>query len=128
MNNRIYLHDRTENILKEYLNSDAFLMSSDYEGMPNALMEAMCVGLPCICTDCLSGPGELIGDDERGYLIPCGDENRLTETICRIVDDPDEAFDRAEKASEYIRKTYHNKTVTNRFIVICEKMIQRQKL
>lgn len=62
-----------------------FVLSSDFEGMPNALMEAMAVGLPCIATDCpCGGPHDLI-DENNGVLIPVGDEKALSEKISYLI-------------------------------------------
>ena len=61
---------------KEYGKYDLYLLTSDYEGMPNSLMEAMGAGLPCIATDCPTGPSELIEDGKSGFLVPVGDYKR----------------------------------------------------
>ncbi len=67
----------TEDTVAEYAVRDAYLLTSDFEGMPNALMEAMAVGLPCIATDCDTGPEDLIVHGESGYLVPVGDAKAL---------------------------------------------------
>ncbi len=76
----------TQNTLKEYRNHDIYILSSDFEGMPNALMEAMGVGLPCISTDCDTGPSDLIEHKKNGFLIPVGDANALAEYIIKIIE------------------------------------------
>ena len=55
-----------------------FVLPSDYEGMPNALLEALAMGLPCIATDCpCGGPAMVIDQGRNGWLIPVGDETAL---------------------------------------------------
>ena len=62
------------------------MLSSDYEGMPNALIEALACGVPCIATDCPSGgPNELIDDGVNGFLVPVGDYRKIAEDLERII-------------------------------------------
>lgn len=84
LENNVRLMGRSNELYRIYKNADLYLMSSDFEGMPNALAEAMAVGLPCISTDCKTGPRDLIDDGENGYLIPCGDAKAMAERIVRI--------------------------------------------
>ena len=63
------------------------MLSADYEGMPNALMEAMAAGVPCISTDCpCGGPRELFGEDASDKLVPCNDSAQLSEAICKVLE------------------------------------------
>ena len=80
----ITLCGRTNDMHGELMKHDAFIMSSDYEGMPNALAEAMATGLVCISTDCRTGPRDLIKDGETGFLIPVGDVDAMAKKIVDI--------------------------------------------
>ena len=79
-----YLMGRSSHIEDEYANADVFLMSSDFEGMPNALAEAMASRLVCISTDCKTGPRDLIDHGQNGYLVPVGDAKAMAEAIQKV--------------------------------------------
>lgn len=68
--------------------SSVFVLSSRSEGMPNALIEAMAAGVPCVSTRCEMGPEELIEDGVNGLLVPMEDAHALASAIGRILDDP----------------------------------------
>lgn len=78
----------SDSLDKELPKTKLFVLPSDYEGMPNSLMEAMALGMPVISTDCpCGGPAELIVNGESGILVPVGDEVSLTEAIDRVLSD-----------------------------------------
>lgn len=66
-----------------------FLITSDFEGISNSLLEAMAVGLPCVSTDHTPGGARLlIQDYENGLLVPIGDSEGLAEAMCKFADNP----------------------------------------
>ncbi|MFC4097900.1 glycosyltransferase family 4 protein [Euzebyella saccharophila] len=73
MEEKIKLLPPTKEIATYYNSSSVFVFTSIFEGFPNALIEAMHFGLPCIATDCPTGPSELIRNNENGYLINVND-------------------------------------------------------
>lgn len=77
MENHCFLMGRSSDLASIYTESDLFVMCSDFEGMPNALMEAMATGLPCLSSDCMTGPRSLIEDKKTGLLFRTGDLDSL---------------------------------------------------
>ncbi len=81
----------TGEVLDEIFDAGMFVSTSDYEGMPSALIEAMACGIPCIATDCPSGgPGMLIEDGVNGILVPVRDCGAIVRAMCKIADENDE--------------------------------------
>ncbi|MDO5293780.1 MAG: glycosyltransferase family 4 protein [bacterium] len=109
LENKIELFDLQDSILLPGYVSDLgaklekstmFVLSSDYEGMPNALMEAMAVGLPVISTDCPAGGSRfLIENGKNGILVPVKDTVKLEMAMCSII----ENFENAEIMSQNAR-------------------------
>ncbi|CAM1333942.1 glycosyltransferase [Tenacibaculum aestuariivivum] len=73
IDNKIFLPGSSKTVLKDLLNYDIFVLSSNSEGFPNVLLEAMSVGLPVIATNCLSGPLELLNNGKKISFINKGD-------------------------------------------------------
>ncbi|MAP95524.1 MAG: glycosyl transferase [Ponticaulis sp.] len=80
-------------------NADAFISSSNAEGFPNALVEAMCLGIPVVATNCLTGPSEILDDEielklssmrlaKYGILTPTNDVEQLSRAIVLAVSHP----------------------------------------
>jgi glycosyltransferase involved in cell wall biosynthesis len=66
----------------------AFVLSSKWEGLPGALIQAMACGCPVVATNCRSGPSEVLENGRFGELVPVGDEAGLAEAIIRTLDSP----------------------------------------
>ena len=84
LSDSVKLMGRTTDMLSVLQNADAFLMTSDFEGMPNALAEAMVIGLPCISTNCRTGPKDMIEDQKNGYLTQVGDVDSVADAIMKV--------------------------------------------
>ena len=83
---RVLLPGRTEKVIEELRKSKIFCLSSDYEGMSNSMIEAVCVGLPVVSTK-VSGTDELIQDGVNGLLVDIGDEQGMTDALEKLIQD-----------------------------------------
>lgn len=85
-------HPHSLNVHEQISDCSLFVSSSDYEGQSNSMLEAMAMGLPCVCTDCPSGGASaVIENGVNGLLVPVGDEDKLAEAIRYMLDHPEEA-------------------------------------
>ncbi|MCR5093062.1 MAG: glycosyltransferase [Lachnospiraceae bacterium] len=97
----ILLMGGCDTLEKELPRGEVFVSSSLFEGLPNAVMEAMALGLPVVSTDCpCGGPAMIIRDGENGLLVPVSDEEALAAAIDRLIED--RPF--AEKLGQEARK------------------------
>lgn len=79
-------------VIERIKDSKMFVLSSDHEGLPNSLIEAMIAGLPCVSTDCSPGGArELIEDGVNGLIVPVADPQKLADAILNLLDNPEKA-------------------------------------
>ncbi|MDY6367319.1 MAG: glycosyltransferase [Clostridia bacterium] len=94
--NKVLFPGFCEDMSVRLYGASLFVMSSDYEGIPNALIEAMAAYTPCVSTDCAGGGARtLIEDGVNGIIVPVGDKSALAKAIKRVL--ADKSF--AEKLS-----------------------------
>jgi glycosyltransferase involved in cell wall biosynthesis len=85
---RVQLLGFQENIAEAYQRCGIFVLSSDFEGFPNALAEALSAGAPCISSNCPTGPAELIVNGVGGLLFETGDSEELAAQLSLLLSNP----------------------------------------
>ena len=86
--NAIEFMGLTQHACRDINSNGIFLITSDYEGIPNVLLEAMAVGMPVVSTDCSPGGAALlIHDHENGLLVPAGDPEAIANALGCFADD-----------------------------------------
>ena len=121
---RVLLPGRTEHVIEELRKSKIFCMSSDYEGMSNAMMEAICVGLPIVTTN-VSGVQELVEDDVNGFVVPCGDEVAMGAAFSKLL--MDESLRQAFSTNSSCKKELFNiETVTEQWLSLISLIIEKK--
>jgi GalNAc-alpha-(1->4)-GalNAc-alpha-(1->3)-diNAcBac-PP-undecaprenol alpha-1,4-N-acetyl-D-galactosaminyltransferase len=97
---RVCLSGTTKTISGELAKASIFVLSSRFEGIPNALAEAMALGLSVVSTDCPTGPRELITPLENGILVPVDDVKAMSQGIKTLMDNPKMREDFGKKAAK----------------------------
>ena len=88
LNKEISIFDFTPKIHEAMCKASIFILSSDYEGISNSMLEAMAIGIPVICTDCpVGGAREFIVNEENGVLVDVGDYEQMAFYMNKIVED-----------------------------------------
>lgn len=120
---RVILHPSRKDIWDCIYKASLFVLTSDYEGMPNALMEAMALGLPCISTDCRPGGARsLIQDGDNGFIVPVGNEEILVGAITQCLSKI-EVSEKISRNARDIMKTHSEKAVFDKWADFLKQII-----
>ncbi len=132
LSNKVFLPGNVENIKEKIYKAEMFVLSSEYEGMPNALMEAMALGVPVISTDCpCGGPKFLIKNNINGILVENKNKDELINAIEKIILNPNESKIlgiNASKISETLNPDIINRRWENYIEKILTQDIEENKI
>ena len=105
-------------IHEKVLDAAMFVSSSDYEGISNSMLEAMAIGLPCICTDCLGGgTREVMVNHVNGIIVPINDSEAMYKAMKIFAENSDFAEECGRNAAK-IREELSNDKITKKWLEV----------
>ncbi len=122
---RIKLCGHTTDPWSVMARAQLFALTSVYEGFPNAMLEAMALGLPAVAYDCNSGPRDLTDGGRVGLLVPPGDEVALAQTLRDLADDPGRRNALGDAGAKFVVARYSQNSVIARWDEAFRGMIAR---
>ncbi len=105
--------------------ADLFLSTSDFEGLPNALIEAQGLGLPAVATRCPFGPDEIVDDGVSGLLVPVGGAEALAAAVVTLAGDGERRRRMGEAARVLARERFGLDAVVPRWEAAIEEVLGR---
>lgn len=121
---RVVFHGVVKNIFDEIQNAKVFVMTSQYEGLPNALLEAMCLGLPVISTK-VSGAIDFIQPGKNGELVSCNDVDGLAEALKALLNNQ-ERLQAYGQAGASVATVLDETSVANRWLDAIARCKEKQ--
>lgn len=124
LESKIFLRGQKENIYDLIKKAGVFLLSSDYEGMSNALIEAMALGIPVVSTDHpIGGAKRLIKNGVNGFLVSVGNDDEITERIEQIIADSEYNYLISREETK-IRENLSKNNIVNQWNKYIIKILQ----
>ena len=123
LGSRVIFSDRVGNVGDWYDRADLFVLSSRFEGFPNALVEAMAYGVCSVSFDCDTGPADIIRHEVDGLLIAPGDANQLSVAMARLMGDSNLRRQFASRAVE-VRERYSLARVVTKWEMLFEEIVR----
>jgi glycosyltransferase involved in cell wall biosynthesis len=115
----VYFPGITKDMFCALQEAEIFVLSSNYEGMPNALIEAMAMGLPCVTTDYSEGRGTVIRNGIDGLVVPRNNPEALSQAILRLIENDSIALVLGREASK-IREDLDSNLICQRWLAVIQ--------
>mgnify|MGYP000894975165 CR=1 FL=1 len=105
LSNSVIFAGKVDNVIDIIKDAGIFVLTSDYEGIPNALIEAMCLGLPVVSTDCSPGGARLLIENNiNGIIVPRGNVQSIANAVNFLIENPSEAQKMGANAQNIIER------------------------
>jgi glycosyltransferase involved in cell wall biosynthesis len=132
-NEQTYLHFLPESSTPQDLLacSDVFLLTSEYEGMPNALLEAMAAGLPCVVAD-VAGTRDVFSAPDGTALdvcvaVPPDDPKSFAEALAELVRDPERMSALGQRAKAHVQQRFSVEKMVDRHVEVFEQLLRSRR-
>lgn len=127
LQHKIFLQGVKKNVMKEIYDYELFVMSSNFEGFPNALIEAMASGLPVISTDFSTGVAKDLIDDNNGIVVPVNDRKALANAMEVILANDDVRSEMSKNNWELRNKLTPEKIMTKWESILDDESLQARE-
>ena len=123
LNGKVVLEGTSNNLAEELNRSYAFCLSSDFEGMSNAVLEAICVGIPVITTN-VSGIREIITEQKNGLVVPIRDCAAFKDAMMLLASDTALADRMRKENKEKGRAMFRTDSVVSKWLHVIDKVVK----
>jgi len=111
----------TDDVNSYLLRSKIFAFTSDHEGFPNSIGEAMAAGLPVVSYDCVAGPSDMIDDGINGFLVPVFDDDTFVEKLNYLMSNSDVVAKMGEAAKTKMKQFDSTAICEHYYNTICNE-------
>ncbi len=122
LSSRVFFGGQTLNPWQVMESCDAFVMTSKFEGFPNTLLEAMCIGLPCVAYDCRSGPRDISLGGDVALLANLGDQEHLSIHLSTLMGNQQLRQNLGERARESVIERFELNKILNDWDVLFKEL------
>jgi sugar transferase (PEP-CTERM/EpsH1 system associated) len=119
LSNRILFLGLRQDIPNILLQSNSFVLSSDYEGLSLAILEAMAARLPIVATT-VGGNAQIVEDGETGWLVPPQNPSLLADAMMKVLNDPQRAKQMGVAGRDRVEGVYDIQSVTQQIVALFE--------
>ena len=122
---RVFLPGFVENPHAYIKRSQVFLLSSDYEGLPRVLIEALALACPVVATDCPSGPNEILEGGKWGLLTPVANPEAIADALAQVLQNS-ELAQKLSHASLQRAKAFDTQAITQQYETFLNQALSHQ--